>query len=73
MRTYYRARRDAVMQSIKKHPRYGMVKIKEADSGLHFILEINTDLPDSVLKARAEEKGIKISCLRFAQAGIFYS
>ena len=63
MRTYYRARRDAVMQSIKKHPRYGMVKIKEADSGLHFILEINTDLPDSVLKARAEEKGIKISCL----------
>ena len=63
MRTYYRARRDAVMQCIKKHPRYGMVKIKEADSGLHFILEIKTDLPDSVLKQRAEEKGVKISCL----------
>lgn len=63
MRTYYRARRDALLQCIKKHPCYGKVKIKEADSGLHFILEIKTDLPDSVLKERAEEKGIKISCL----------
>ena len=63
MRTYYRARRDVLLQCIKKHPSYGMVKIKEADSGLHFILEINTDLPDSELKARAEEKGVKISCL----------
>lgn len=63
MRTYYRARRDAVMQCIKKHPCYGKVKIKEADSGLHFILEINTALPDIVLKERAEEKGLKISCL----------
>ncbi len=63
MRTCYRARRDNLLQCIKKHPRYGMVKIKEADSGLHFILEINTDLPDSVLKERAGEKGVKISCL----------
>ena len=63
MRTYYRARRDALLQCIKKHPRYGMVRISEADSGLHFILEINTALPDSVLKERAEEKGVKISCL----------
>lgn len=63
MRTFYRARRDAIMQCIKKHPRYGMVKIKEADSGLHFILEINTELSDSILKERAEERGLKISCL----------
>ena len=63
MRTCYRARRDALLQCIKKHPDYGKVTIKEADSGLHFILEINTELPDSVLKERAEEKGLKISCL----------
>lgn len=63
MRTYYRARRDALLQCIKKHPCYGKVTIKEADSGLHFILEINTELPDSVLKERAEKKGLKISCL----------
>lgn len=63
MRTFYRARRDAIMQCIKKHPRYGMVKIKEADSGLHFILEINTELSDSILKERAEKRGLKISCL----------
>ncbi len=63
MRTYYRGRRDGVMQCIKKHPDYSKVKISEADSGLHFILEIETDLPDSVLKERAEVNGIKISCL----------
>ncbi len=63
MRTFYRARRDAIMQCIKKHPCYNKVKIREADSGLHFILEIKTDLPDRVLKERAEEKGIRISCL----------
>ncbi|MBR3815791.1 MAG: PLP-dependent aminotransferase family protein [Clostridia bacterium] len=63
MRTLYRARRDALLQCIKKHPHYDRVKIKEADSGLHFILEIATDLSDSELKIRAKEKGIKISCL----------
>lgn len=61
MRTYYRARRDFIMQCIKKHPDYNKVQIREEHSGLHFILEIETDLSDGELKEKALEKGLRIS------------
>lgn len=63
MRTYYRGRRDAIMQYIKKHPLYGKVKISEEHSGLHFILELRTAMSDEELKRKAGEKGINIKCL----------
>lgn len=63
MRNYYRSQRDSVMNSILSRPNYGAVKIKEEDAGLHFLLQVKTDLTDQELKEKAEEKGIKISCL----------
>ncbi len=63
MRTYYRARRDSIMQCIKKHPSYGKVRISEEHSGLHFLLQLDTGLSDGELKQRARQKGINISCL----------
>jgi GntR family transcriptional regulator/MocR family aminotransferase len=36
-------------------------RISEKDSGLHFILEFDTDFSDSELCSRFEEKGIHIS------------
>ena len=61
MRTYYRARRDFIMQCIKKHPDYNKVQIREEHSGLHFILELHTELSDSEVRRRATEKGLNIS------------
>ncbi len=63
MRNHYRAQRDTVMKSILSQPNYGDTEIKEENSGLHFLLQVKTDLTDEELAQRAADKGIKISCL----------
>ena len=40
-----------------------MYRIIENDSGLHFIFEINTGLPDGVIKERLKKRGLKISAV----------
>lgn len=63
MRNYYRTQRDLIMDCIKKHPNYHRVKIAEENSGLHFLLHVNTKFTDHQLIERAKENGIHISCL----------
>ena len=63
MRNLYRARRDELMQAIKSHPFYERVTITEENSGLHFLLSVDTDLSDEELIKRAKENGINVSCL----------
>ena len=63
MRNYYRSQRDLIMECIKAQSKYNMVKIAEENSGLHFLLQIETSLTDGELVARALENGINISCL----------
>ncbi|MBQ8504455.1 MAG: PLP-dependent aminotransferase family protein [Clostridia bacterium] len=63
MRNYYRSRRDCVMKCIAAQPDFSKVKITEENSGLHFLLTINTSLSDEELTEKAREKGVKISCL----------
>ncbi len=63
MRNYYRTQRDAVMSAIKSHPLYYKVQIKEENSGLHFLMSVDTNLTDEELVLKAKDKGINISCL----------
>ena len=63
MRNYYRTQRDRVMTAIKNHPLYSRVKIKEEDSGLHFLMTAETDISDDELTEKAKSKGVNISCL----------
>ncbi len=63
MRNYYRSQRDSVMKSISSQPNFADVKIREENAGLHFLLQLKTDLTDAELTQKAAEKGIKISCL----------
>lgn len=63
MRNYYRTQRDSVMTAIKRHPLYSRVSIKEEDSGLHFLMEVETKLSDGELTLRAREKGVNLSFL----------
>ncbi len=63
MRNYYRNQRDSVMTAIKNHPFYTRVKIKEEDSGLHFLMEVDTNLSDEDLTHIAKEKGVNLRCL----------
>lgn len=63
MRNYYRSQRDLIMNCIKKHPKYTRVQIAEENSGLHFLLHVDTTLTDEQLVKKAAENGIHISCL----------
>ena len=63
MRNYYRGQRDAILEAIKSQPDFSLTTIKEENSGLHFLLEVNTKLPDETLISKAKGNGINISCL----------
>lgn len=63
MRNFYRNQRDILLESIRKSSLSDKIKIKEENSGLHFLMEIDTELPDEALEAVAGRNGLRISCL----------
>lgn len=63
MRNYYRTQRDAILSAIKEQQSYTKTQIKEENSGLHFLLEVDTPLSDTELISKARSNGINVSCL----------
>ena len=63
MRNFYRSQRDLILECINKSPLSSSVTIKEENSGLHFLMHINTALSDHTIIHRAEQEGLRISCL----------
>ncbi len=63
MRNYYRVQRDTVLKYIKKQNNFNKTIIREENSGLHFLLQVDTDLTDEELIDSARQNGIIISCL----------
>lgn len=60
MRNHYHAKRDSIIAAIKNSSLGNISTISEADSGLHFLLKMDTDLSDDNICKLAEEKGIKL-------------
>ncbi len=60
MRTYYRSKRDKLLQYIAASPAAPAIKVEGEDSGLHFLLRLETDATDSSLAAAAKEQRINI-------------
>ena len=63
MRNFYHIQRDNLLDIIKKSPLSAYATISEEDSGLHFLLHIDTDIPDDIFIQKAEQAGIKLSSL----------
>ena len=63
MRNYYRGKRDELLSAIREKMPADKVLVSDADAGLHFLMEVQTDLPDEELVRRAAGQGIRISCL----------
>ena len=63
MRLYYSRQRKRVLDCIAKSELNRYCKIIENDSGLHFLLELDTDLTDRQLKDRLGEQGIHVKAL----------
>ena len=55
--------RDVYKRQIRKSPLAGKIKIKEENSGLHFLMELQTKMPDDLLEEKAGRMGLRISCL----------
>lgn len=64
MRTFYRARRDAVIKRLQASPFAKSIHIREADAGLHFLLELQTDRHDEQLRQLAQKAGIRVAFLQ---------
>ena len=63
MRTYYKNIRNNILNSIKSLVTKNKVYIREENAGLHFLLEVDTDLTDKEIIRLARNNGINISCL----------
>lgn len=63
MKKYYKLLRDEIIAQIKASPIYDKVKIVEPDSGLHFLLRINTNKSDAALSHACLEQGAVIAFL----------
>lgn len=63
MRIFYKKQRNALIDAINSSELSKLVKIHEADAGLHFLLEVKTNLSDEELIKKARKNGLKIVCL----------
>lgn len=63
MRKQYRELRDLLIRLLETGEMKNYINISEENSGLHFLLQIKTDKPDSFLKEKAREKGILLAFL----------
>lgn len=63
MRNYYRNQRNQLLEILKKRSIAHRIHIREENAGLHFLLEIDTDLPDIEFEKQALKKGVRLACL----------
>ena len=63
MRNYYHTKRDLLLNIIKSSPLSSYATITEKDSGLHFLMQLDTPLSDQDFCIQAKNQGIKIAPL----------
>lgn len=63
MKKYYRNQRDTVISIIRNSSLSARCTVYEEDAGLHFLLRLDTALPDAQLKEYALSEGICVPCL----------
>ena len=60
MRKFYRSRRNRVVQLLKTCPFADKLTIWEQDAGLHFLLKVDTQLPDEEFVDKLSLAGIRV-------------
>ena len=63
MRLHYGRKRQSVLSSIKGCFTEKECRVIENDSGLHFIIQFDTNLPDKTVEERLLKKGIKLQAI----------
>ena len=63
MRKFYRSRRNRVVSALQSCAHAEKLTIREQDAGLHFLLQVDTELSDAALTALLAASGIRIRAL----------
>lgn len=63
MRLFYKKQRDLILDTVRKSSISDRVTIYEENAGLHFLMEVKTEMSDQDIVKKANKKGILISCL----------
>ena len=63
MRKRYHQKRDAVIACIRGGPLAARARITEEDAGLHFLMTLDTPLPDGTLRRLAAQRGVRLAML----------
>ena len=70
MRKFYKGRRNRVLSLINSSPLAERLTILEEDAGLHFLVQVDTDLTDKKLVERCAAAGIRIRALSSYYHGV---
>ncbi len=63
MRNYYKNQRNFILRLITSSEIADKLSIKEENSGLHFLMYLQTNISDGELIKLANDNGVRISCL----------
>ncbi len=63
MRKLYRSRRNRLLEILKSCRWADRLTIEEADAGLHFLVNVDTELTDARLEALCAGLGLRVRCL----------
>ncbi|MCI9058995.1 MAG: PLP-dependent aminotransferase family protein [Lachnospiraceae bacterium] len=63
MRNFYHNQRDLLLDCLKNSPLSSRITITEKDAGLHFLMYVDTSVPDEIIVQNAETKGLRIASL----------
>ena len=63
MKNFYKSQRNLVISAMKNSSLYYKMKIKEENAGLHFLLEVDTELSDEELLEKLRQENIRITSL----------
>ena len=63
MRKFYRSRRNRTVELLRSGPYADRLTIQELDAGLHFLVRVDTALPDEVLTGKLLSAGIRVRTL----------
>ena len=63
MRKAYKTRRNRVLEVLRSCPLGDKFTVLEQDAGLHFLLQVDTDLSDAELVKRCLQNGIRVQSL----------
>ena len=63
MRNFYHGQRDLLLKGLKNSPLSPHITITEEDAGLHFLMYVDTSVPDEIILQRAKSLGLGMASL----------